>query len=404
MPSLRGKIKGRSLFKKEKEMEVMKKRMANLELLRCLAMLMVVVLHYLGKGGLLEFTGSRDVSVTISAWLLEALCIVAVNVYMLISGYFLSASSFKTERLLKLWGQVWFYSVAAGLAGALLGLVPAGELNTHYFLTLLFPVSMKHYWFMTAYIFLYLLLPLLGRGLARMTKRQHQLTVLFLLFTFCLLKSVLPVRLETDGQGYDCIWYLCVFTAAAYIRRFGISFLESKKRCLILYLGGCLAALGELLLLHGIYLRTGSFELIWKISMEYNHIFPFLASVGLFGFFLRLRPSGKTASLAVKTAPYALGVYLLHENIGFRYVWQKWLWADKADTVLSLLFLTFLASACVFACGVLTDMLRTLLMKGLWLFAGRLAWGRAFADKIKAVDLAFAGRVCEKEAVVGKES
>ena len=30
-----------------------KKRLANLELLRCVAMLMVVVLHYLGKGGLL---------------------------------------------------------------------------------------------------------------------------------------------------------------------------------------------------------------------------------------------------------------------------------------------------------------------------------------------------------------
>ena len=37
-----------------------KKRMANLELLRCVAMMMVVVLHYLGKGGLLpDLTGSR---------------------------------------------------------------------------------------------------------------------------------------------------------------------------------------------------------------------------------------------------------------------------------------------------------------------------------------------------------
>ena len=30
-----------------------KERMANLEVLRCVAMMMVVVLHYLGKGGLL---------------------------------------------------------------------------------------------------------------------------------------------------------------------------------------------------------------------------------------------------------------------------------------------------------------------------------------------------------------
>ena len=42
-----------------------RERMANLELLRCVAMMMVVVLHYLGKGNLLaeltqpDFTGAQ---------------------------------------------------------------------------------------------------------------------------------------------------------------------------------------------------------------------------------------------------------------------------------------------------------------------------------------------------------
>ena len=79
-----------------------KKLMVNLELLRCVAMMMVVVLHFLGKGGLLT-GGDRSLSegavaldVTgYTAWLLESLCIVAVNVYMLISGYFLCTGSFK---------------------------------------------------------------------------------------------------------------------------------------------------------------------------------------------------------------------------------------------------------------------------------------------------------------------
>ena len=70
-----------------------KERMANLEVLRCVAMMMVVVLHYLGKGGLLPDLTAPLSAQDMAAWLLEAICIVAVNVYMMISGYFLCESS-----------------------------------------------------------------------------------------------------------------------------------------------------------------------------------------------------------------------------------------------------------------------------------------------------------------------
>ena len=83
-------------------------RMANLELLRCVAMMMVVVLHYLGKGNLLaDLTDPHLTGAELAAWFLECFCIVAVNVYMFISGFFLCASSFKVSRLVQLWLQVW---------------------------------------------------------------------------------------------------------------------------------------------------------------------------------------------------------------------------------------------------------------------------------------------------------
>ena len=105
-----------------------KERMANLEVLRCVAMMMVVVLHYLGKGGLLpDLTAPLSVQ-DMAAWLLEAICIVAVNVYMMISGYFLCESSFKLSRLLTLWLQLWLYSVGIGVLAALMvnSLFPGG--------------------------------------------------------------------------------------------------------------------------------------------------------------------------------------------------------------------------------------------------------------------------------------
>ena len=306
-----------------------KERMANLEVLRCVAMMMVVVLHYLGKGGLLpDLTAPLSVQ-DMAAWLLEAFCIVAVNVYMMISGYFLCESSFKLSRLLTLWLQLWLYSVGIGVLAVVTGIVPAAEVSTHYYLTLLFPVTMGHYWFLTAYVFLYILLPFVGIGLRRMTKQQFQVTLVLLFAAFCLIKSILPFRLEEDSKGYDCIWYLCVFCAAAYLRRFGIPFLQKKSRALLLYLIGVIGTFGEAMLLHLFYQRTGSLELILKIPYEYNHIFPFLASVGLFCLFLDSDIRGKIGSVAVKIAPYTLGVYLLHENLGVRYAWQKWLGSDR---------------------------------------------------------------------------
>lgn len=339
-------------------------RMANLELLRCIAMMMIIVLHYLGKGRLLPDLTEEQMGLQgMIAWLLESFCIVAVNVYMMISGYFLCCSSFKLSRLLQLWLQVWMYSVGIGLFSMVTGIMPKGAMDIHDFLELLFPISMGHYWFMTAYVFLYLLLPLIGMGIRRMKKEQLQLTLFLLLGVFCLIKSILPARLEQDAMGYDCLWYLCVFVTAAYIRRFGAPFLNKSSRAVALYVLGCLGILAEALLLRGMYLKKGSFGLILKISFEYNHLLPFLAAVGLFCLFLKLRVSGSFARLVVSVAPYTLGVYLLHENIGLRYEWQNWLGAERISGAGGLLAGTVLAVVLVFGCGIAVDMVRAAVVK-----------------------------------------
>lgn len=364
-----------------------KSRMANLELLRCVAMMMVVVLHYLGKGNILaDLTVENMGGVGTVAWVLEAFCIVAVNLYMLISGYFLCESSFKLSRLLRLLVQIWTYSVAIGLLAAAVGLVPAEEFTTYYLLQLIFPVSMGHYWFMTAYVFLYLLLPFVSMAVKRMTKGQLQITLGLLLSAFCLMKSVLPVRLEMDAKGYDCLWYLCVFLTAAYIRKFGIPFLQKKGRGALLYVVSALLIFAGTMCLHFIYVKTGSLGLMIKVFIEYNHALPFLAAVGLFGAFLRVRIEGRSAGLVCAIAPYTLGVYLLHENIGVRYVWQKWLGAESISTVVGLLLWTLLAVAVVFAAGILAEAVRSFVMKGLHKGLMHLELYRNLIVKIEKAD------------------
>jgi surface polysaccharide O-acyltransferase-like enzyme len=88
----------------------MKKRIVSIELLRIIAMMMVVTLHYLDKGGVLpSLTGEMTLNGYV-AWGVECLAIVAVNVYMLISGYLLVETGFKPGRLIELLCQVLFYT------------------------------------------------------------------------------------------------------------------------------------------------------------------------------------------------------------------------------------------------------------------------------------------------------
>lgn len=341
-------------------------RMQNLDMLRCLAMMLVVVLHYLGKGDILSELTDTHMSLTEgAAWFLEALAIVAVNVYMLLSGYFVSTGRFKLSRLLKLWLQLEFYSLVVGGLAIVTNLVPGDDINTYFLLGLIFPVSMGHYWFMTAYIYLYILLALISPILDKLEKKQWHV-ILGLLFTgFSLVKSVVPVRFELDELGYDCLWYLCMFLLGAYIRRYGLPVLTGKLRGALAYVGGAALIFAGTMLMRRVYLATGSLSYILKFLYDYNHILNVIAALGLFAWFLHMQVPGGLGALAGKLAPYTLGVYLLHENQAIRYLWPKWLGADAVNTVNGLLASALIACVIVFALGIAVDKLRTVIMAGL---------------------------------------
>ena len=122
------------------------------------------------------------------------------------------------------------------------------------------------------------------------------------------------------------------------------------------------------------------------ISYEYNHLLPFLAAVGFFCAFLQVKASGKLAGILTKAAPYTLGVYLLHENIGVRYGWQNWLGANRISSVGGLLLGTLVAVISVFVCGILVEAARTKVMQGLHRMLGRLRVYRRLTEKIQAAD------------------
>lgn len=360
-------------------MKTKSKRLANIELLRILAMCMVIMLHYLGKGELLPMVSIHMGKTGFVAWIMESLSVVAVNVYVLISGYFLVDTEFKPGKILKLVSQVLFYTILVTILSVCFGLISLSELGFYNLIVQLFPFQLEQYWFMTAYLVLYLLSPLLAVGVKSLSEKSLRTVVILFVIFMSVEKTILPVEIAFDKKGYDALWFICLFLVAAYLKLYGIKILKNRCICVALYLGGCAMIFLENLLISVIWETRGELGHLLGSPYHYNHFFVLTASVGLFSWFLNLEiKEGFFTTLIRKVAPYTLGVYLLHEQIYVRYLWPKWLGADKISNIPELLVGTFLAVAVVFLSGVTVDYLRSLL----WKAGSRLVHGRKIGKDI----------------------
>ena len=319
-----------------------KKRQLNYELLRILAMLMIVCLHYLSKGGLLGDPSRADMTATgYTAWLVEALCLVAVNVYVLISGYFgvdSLGSQTVGKRLtfwevmrkpLKIWKQVFFYSMLFGCGAIVFGVQ---AFDPYRFFSYCFPIVTEHYWFATSYVFLCLLMPFLNAGISCLDQKELRYLLLGFLLLFSIAKTVIPMQLPWDKYGYDCLWFVVLYLTGAYLRRYEMPFGSRRWRAASLYLGSAAAVFGSFFVLRLVYLKTGMLGERIQYGYTYNFLFCYTGAVGLFLLFQPAKSgrSGRQQLLERFRKPVelfsgaAFGVYLIHEHLNLRAVWQQW--------------------------------------------------------------------------------
>jgi len=310
-----------------------KGRQLNYELLRILAMLMIVCLHYLSKGGFLGDPARAEISASgYAAWIIEAFCLVAVNAYVLISGYF--GANMETKDVLKrplnIWKQVLFYSVIIGAAAILTGIQ---QIDIYQIFTYIFPIVTEHYWFATSYIILCFFMPFLDKGVKTLDKKSLEKLLGAFLLIFCVAKTVIPMHLAWDKYGYDAFWFVTIYLTGAYIRLYGFPFINGRLKALALYIGSALLTFASFLVIRRVYFATGSFGDFINYAYTYNHIFCYLGAIGLFMAFCDCfdkKADNKSGRLEHIRKPIelvsgaAFGVYLIHEHINIRYLWVEW--------------------------------------------------------------------------------
>ena len=137
-----------------------KKRNYGIDCLRIVSMIMILILHILGQGGVIasaEYSSSKYWCL----WLLETFAYCAVNCYALISGYVSYKSKLKLSSLIKLTFTVLFYTI---LSTVILSKFVDRNFSLGALFRIFIPFGFGNnpYWYFTAYFCLFFFQPYLN--------------------------------------------------------------------------------------------------------------------------------------------------------------------------------------------------------------------------------------------------
>ena len=281
-----------------------------IDLLKILAMFMVIVLHILGQGGVLKnLTPTLFFSKYSIAWFIEIGAYCAVNCYAIITGYNYYERSVKWNKLLILWLQVAFYSIGITAIFLMYGT----HINSSIWFKTLLPVISASYWYVTAYFGMCLFIPMMNNFLFNAEKKKIELT----LFLFFIILSVLPTLFNVDpfklNRGYSMIWICILYLIGGYLKKHNIQDHLSSSKALLYYVCAVI-----LTWCSKVGIEFLSYEFLGKIKygnvfIKYTSPTIILAAVFLFLGLAKLKITNeKIIKMIGILSPAAFGVYLIH--------------------------------------------------------------------------------------------
>lgn len=327
-------------------------RQSNLELLRIVAMLLVLVLHAdyhtLGAYEPAEFH-SQPVP-TATRLLVEQGALVCVNVFVLLSGWF--GIRARARGVASLLFQYYFFGLLLFLA--LLGV--DGHADGDVWGVLLSVLNMNRFWFVPAYLLLYLLAPALNAFVAQSSRRRLGR---FLAVYYALLFVggwMLDGAAGLFHDGYSPLAFVGLYLLARYVHLYVPAWrrLRARHAFLAATLLVVLPATAELWLLR---LAPGDVYFWWR-QHNLSYLAPHVVACALFLLlgFARLR---FTSPAVNRVAMSAFAVYLLHLHPYVEPCFQqvvRQVYQSFSGPLCLLLLALFLLG--VFAAAVALDQLR----------------------------------------------
>lgn len=271
-------------------------------------MMMVVLLHLNLFGGLITSANhSSNFLFKFTVNFYEEICIIAVNIFIIISSWFLSANSsysLKSKRILHLLVSMFFWYLVMTLVACFLGISPGFKA-----LVASAPLIGKSYDFIAGYIVLYFLSPFLNRLTSQLNQNSHYKLALILFFVFSLCAPIIANQYMMVYKGYSFAWFICIYLIVAYVRRYSNWNKLSWKRYLTVFF---------LLTLVGTLARcfTPSGWPVYVSKGHYNDPIIFLSALSCFLLFASFTVKKQVATKMIHFfVPLSVAVFFIHANM-----------------------------------------------------------------------------------------
>lgn len=294
-----------------------------IDLLRIFAMFMILLLHILGQGGVIDAVSNDPLKFNL-AWLLEVGAFCCVNCYALISGYVGYGRDFKFTNIIMLWLRVIFYTVGITAVFAFIRpeTLAAENSGDKFFLIseswdrAIFPVSESMYWYFSAYVFCYFFTPILNKAVQALEGKQLKSTLFMIIALISIPELYTGHAVFGSESGYSGLWLIVLYILGAYMKKYNsLSFLKPSS-----------ALMG--------YIASVSFTWAVKIFIEnfipnfkranilvsYTSPTIIASAIFLFLFFKSLNPPKTVCKIIGFLSPLAFSVYIIHVH---PLIWQN---------------------------------------------------------------------------------
>lgn len=269
------------------------KRYSNIELLRIILMIMIIMLHYMNG----SMGGALKESIGINYYIvrfIESLCIVAVNGFVLITGYCsIKKESINIKKIMKLFLELIIYGVVIQITLVLLGQI---KFSIKDFIKNFIPIWHNTYWFFKIYIVLYLLIPFINITLNMLDKNKYKKLIIILIITFSIWDSFFPIKI-IGQSGYNISNFILLYCIGGYLKLHYKN--EDRVRVWI----------NRYLMCSVLTFIFVFVPIVKEDAWSYNFIFNILSAICLFNAFNKMNIQNDIINLISSSV---FGVFILH--------------------------------------------------------------------------------------------
>lgn len=333
------------------KIEINKERNSSFELLRIISMLMIIFHHFAVHGGFIIDKSSLTVN-NVWYYIMLNWGKIGVNIFVLISGYFLITDKgplFNLKKMLRFLGPIILYSVVIYLVYS----IANNNFNIIHFIDNLTPVISNKWWFITTYVLLFLFHPFLNMVLNKINKSTYQIIMLALV----LIWSVIPTFTDKRLYVNEFLWFITLYVIAGYIRLYDFNPKFKCRHYMSLWLLSMIVTIGWTIVCLSFYKYNNKVFSTPTFFFSLNTLTCLLNALMLFMAFKTIKM--KNNKIINTIASTTLAVYLVHDS---DYV-RRFLWIKlfKNNTFInSLWFIPYSIMVCflVFIVISIIDLIR----------------------------------------------